>query len=188
MLYLPELYYLQDQPDFPLSKAIEITAITVSRWCTCFEARLIAPQSKNITPVQKSGRLPEDLQARQQFVGELVEWLLANSNPPDLFYLLLDDQPLPKKDRVARFDHHDDTCCWVLNLSSEEFAELQYAWQAHGLPVDLFYPEEAQICVPYSGKTWRGRLLRWLGGQKCYTPKQWEREKRKSEMFPGTRP
>jgi hypothetical protein len=177
MLYLPELYYLQDQPDFPLSKAIEVTAVTVSRWCFWYEARLIAPASKSITPIQKSGPLPAELQARQKFVGELVAWLVNNSNPPDLFALRLDDQALPKQDRVARFDHHDDTDCWVLNLSPQEFSELQLAWQAHGLPADLFYPEGMQICVPYPGKSWRARLLRRLGGQRCYTPKQWEREK-----------
>lgn len=177
MLYLPELYYLQDQPDFPLSRAIEITAVTVSCWCVWYEARLIAPASKSIAPIQKSGLLPTELQARQEFVGELVAWVIASSNPPELFTLLLDDQALPKQDRVARFDHPDDTDCWVLNVSPEEFAELQHAWQAHGLPTDLFYPEAMQICVPYPGKSWRARLLRRLGAQRCYTPKQWQREK-----------
>jgi hypothetical protein len=177
MLYLPELYYLQDQPDFPLSRAIEVTAVTVSRWCAWYEARLIAPASKSITPIQKSGQLPAELQARQEFVGDLVAWILTSSNPPELFTLLLDDQALSKQDRVARFDHHDDTCCWVLNLLTEQFTELQLAWQAQGLPADLFYPEGMEICVPYPGKSWRARLLRRLGGQRCYTPKQWEREK-----------
>lgn len=176
MLYLPELYYLQDQADFPLKKAVEVTAVTVSRWCSCYEAQLIAPFSKDIVPTQKSGALPEAMAERERFVGELVAWVFANSNPPELFALRLNDCALSEKGSVAKFDHPDDTCCWVLNLSESEFDELQEAWQAHGLPKDLFYPEGKQICVPYPGKGWKARLSRALGGQRCYTPKQWEQE------------
>ncbi len=176
MLYLPELYYLQDRRDFPLEKAIEVTAVTVSRWCSAYQARLIAPLSKDIAPLQKSGALPEALVERERFVRELVAWIFANSNPPDLFGLLLGEHPLSAKDSPAKFNHPDDTCCWVLNLSESEFAELQNVWQANDLPPDLFYPEGQQVCVPYPGKSWIARLLRAFGGQKCFTPKQWEQE------------
>lgn len=176
MFYLPELYYLQDQRDFPLHKAIEVTAATVSRWCGYYETQLIAPISKDIVPTQKRGPLPEAMAERERFVRELVAWIFANSNPPDLFRLLLSDQPRVEKGSVAKFDHPDDTCCWVLNLSESEFGALQDAWQANGLPTDLFYPDGQQICVPYPGKGWKTRLLRALGGQRCYTPKQWEQE------------
>ncbi|MCX8062590.1 MAG: hypothetical protein N3D16_08410 [Anaerolineales bacterium] len=178
MLYLPELYYLQDQADFPIQKAVEVTAVAVSRWCGYYEVRLIAPISKAMVPTQKSGALPEAISERETFVRGLVAWIFAHSNPPDLFSLWLSDRPLSEKGSVAKFDHHDDTCCWVLNLSESEFEELQDAWQAHGLPADLFYPEEKQICVPYPGKSWKARLIRAFGGQRCYTPKQWEREAR----------
>lgn len=176
MFYLPELYYLQDQANFPLQKAVEVTAITVSRWCSYYEARLIALLSKDILPAQKSGPLPEAMAERERFVGELVAWIFASSNPPELFALWLSDRPLSEKGRIAKFDHPDDTCCWVLDLSESEFGELQEAWRAHGLPTDLFYPEGKQICLPYPGKGWKARLLRAFGGQQCYTPKQWEQE------------
>lgn len=174
MLYLPELYYLQDQKDFPLQKAIEITVITVSQWCRFYEARLIAPISKGTIPFQKSGALPEVTSEREMFVRALVEWLFTHSNPPDLFTLLLNDQPIDAKGGVAKFDHHDDTCCWVLNVTESEYAQLRLAWQINDLPEDLFYPDGKQICLPYAGKSWKARLLRILGGQRCYTPRQWE--------------
>lgn len=176
MFYLPELYYLQDQRDFPLHKAIEVTAVTVSRWCGYYEARLITPVSKDIVPIQKSGALPERIAERESFIRELVVWLFANSNPPDLFGLRLSDHPFSERGSVTKFDHPDDTCCWVLKLSESEFGILQDVWQAHGLPTDLFYPDGKQICIPYPGKGWKARLLRAFGGQRCYTPKQWEQE------------
>ncbi|MCS6908589.1 MAG: hypothetical protein RML93_12015 [Anaerolineales bacterium] len=153
-----------------------MTALIVGRWCSYYWAQLIAPIRKDIVPTQKSGVLPETLSERETFICELVTWIFAHSNPPDLFGLWLDDHPLSEKRRVAKFDHHDDSCCWVLNLSESEFEALQDAWQAHGLPTDLFYSEGKQICVPYPGKGWKARLLRAFGWQRCYTPKQWERE------------
>lgn len=176
MRYLPELFYLQDQKDFPLQKAVEVTAVTVSHWCRFYEARLIVPVSKESIPLQKSGALPDGMPEREAFIHALVDWLFAHSNPPELFTLRLADDPLSSKDGVAKFDHPDDTCCWTLDLSAEQFTELQLAWQAQALPTDLFYPEGQQICVPYRGKSWKARLFRWLGVQTCYTPKQWVRE------------
>ncbi len=174
MLYLPELFYLQDEPKVDLEIAIEVTAVAVSRWCNHYEARLIAPLAKALNPTQQSGALPEDLAEREALVRHVVKWLLENSNPPDLFYLMLDDAPLPQRGKIAKFDHHDDTDCWTLNLSEAEFAELQRAWKDNGLPEDLFYPQGQQICIPYRGKSWTARLFRAVGAQKCYTPKQWQ--------------
>lgn len=173
MLYLPELYYLQEQKGFPFRRSVLITATTVSRWCSSFYAQIIAPKSNYTGPLEKSGFLPEDAVEREGFVTELVGWLLDNSSVDDLFCLLLDDEPYPKADKVAKFDHHDDTCCWVLNLTEAEFAHLQAVWQANRLPEDLFYPEHHGVCVPYPGTGLKAKWLRLLGVKKCYTPKQW---------------
>lgn len=177
MRYLPELYYLQDQPQFPLRQAVQLTAVTVARWCTHFEAKLIAPNRK-IEMAEQRGLLPAQPKEREDFVSALVDWLIDNSSTDELFYLVLDDQPIPQAGRVAKFDHHDDTDCWALNLSEGEFAELQSTWGFHGLPQDLFYPEGNSICVPYPASGWKGKLLHLLGMQRCYTPKQWEKEHR----------
>ncbi len=177
MHYLPELYYFQEQKDFPFRQAVLITAITVSRWCTYFYARVIAPKSKHISPVEKSGLLPRNAAAREVFVADLVSWLLDNSFSEELFYLFLDDEPVPKSGKVAKFDHHDDTCCWVLSLTKTEFAQLQAVWKTNGLPEDLFYPKPDSLCVAYPGNSLQAKLLRALGIKKCYTPKQWEHKK-----------
>ena len=175
MHYLPELHYLQEQRDFPFRQALLITATTVSRWCAYFHARIIAPKAGYAGPLEKSGPLPEDIPRREALVADLVSWLLDNSAVDDLFSLFLDDEPTPQPGKVAKFDHHDDTCCWVLNLTEAEFAHLQAAWKAHGLPEALFYPEQDGLCIPYPGTGLKARLLRALGVQKCYTPKQWEK-------------
>lgn len=175
MLYFPELAYLQDQPQFPLHQAVRVTAATVARWCTHYEAKLISANRK-IEPIKQEGQLPSEPAAREEFVAALVGWLMENSITEVLFYLVMDDQPVPQSGRIAKFDHHDDTDCWVLNLSESEFAVLQSAWRSHGLPEDLFYPEGSAIRVPYPASGWKGKLLRLLGVQKCYTPKQWQKE------------
>jgi hypothetical protein len=171
-----ELYYLQDQEDFPFREAVRVTATAISRWSSHFHARLIAPLSEEIGVAEQSGPLPRDIQDKETLVAETVDWLLENSINDELFCLLLDDKPAPKPGKVAKFDHHDDTCCWALNLSESEFAELQAIWRANALPEDLFYPEGGGVCTPYPGGGLKARLLRALGVQRCYTPKQWERE------------
>jgi hypothetical protein len=174
MVYLAELHYLQDETGFPFRDTVSVTATTVSRWSSYFRAELIAAKSKHIAPRCRDGALPTDTQEKEAFVAELVSWLFENSWTDHLFRLLLDDEPVPQPGQVAKFDHHDDTGSWVLDLAESEFAELQAEWQGHGLPTDLFYPKENALCVPYPGTGLRARLLRLVGVQKCYTPKQWE--------------
>ena len=174
MFYCPELYYLVNGSDFPYRNTVRVTATTISRWSSYYRAELLAPESKDIAPTCKSGPLPTNAREKEAFVAELVSWIFESSLLDTLFYLRLDDKPVPKSGGTAKFDHHDDTCCWVLDLSESEFAELQAAWQRHGLPRDLFYPAGQGVCVPFAGTGWMARLFRALGVQSCYTPKQWE--------------
>jgi hypothetical protein len=175
MVYEPELYYLQDEKDFPFRDALRLTATTVSRWCSHYHAELLAPEPKDIVPKGKSGPLPTDPQEKEAFVAELVSWILENSLMDSLFRLLLDDEPVLKSGGGAKFAYYDDTCSWSLDLTESEFAELQSAWQGHSLPQDLFYPQGKSVCVPYPGTGLMARLFRATGGQRCYTPKRWER-------------
>jgi len=151
-----------------------VTATTVSRWCSHYRAELIAAKSKDSAPTSKSGALPAEAQEKEAFATELVGWIFENSLMYSLFYLRLDDEPVPQQGNVTKFDHHDDTGSWALDLTESEFAELQAAWQSHGLPQDLFYHAEKTVCVPVPGIALKARLFRALGVQKCYTPKQWE--------------
>ncbi len=169
MRYLPELELLQKGGEL-FRRAVEVTARTVARGCTCYDARLLAPREGYDGPRERRGRLPADPEEREAFVAGLVRWIFAASAVEELFRLIL-------ADGTVRFDHPDDTCCWSLNLSEAEFVRLQAAWRAHGLPEDLFYPEDRQVCVPWPGTGWRARLLRALGVRRVYTPRQWARRK-----------
>ena len=179
MHYLPELYYLQDQKDFPLQKAVQVTAAAVGLWCDFFYAKIIMPKSKLLPSVDKQGQLPKYAGDREIFIVDLVNWLFENSLATGLFTLFLDDEPTPKRDKVAKFDHHDDTCCWVLNLTETEFSQLQSVWRENDLPEDLFYPEQAGLCIPYPGSGFKAKLWRALGVLKTYTPKQYQEEEKK---------
>jgi hypothetical protein len=173
MRYLPELFYLQDQTDFPFRKAVLVTATTVSHWCSHYHARVIVAKSKQVTPRSQSGSLPQNIKEREALVAGLVTWLLENSPVETLFYLMLDDEPLGPSDQVGKFDHPDDTGSWALDLSEDEFVELQTVWKEHSLPGDLFYPEGDTVCLPYPGQGLKASILRLIGVQKCFTPRQW---------------
>lgn len=176
MHYLFERYYLEEGRTFPLRKGILVTATTVSRRCSHYDAELIVPLSEEIRPMRRRGVLPEDRVQREALVGDLVNWLFDNSLSETLYCLLLHDGPLPKTGGVVKFSHYDGTHDCLLDLNEAAFASLQGAWQAHGLPQDLFYAEEDAVTVPYPGQGVKVRLLRWMGATKIYTPKQWEEQ------------
>lgn len=179
-LYSAELYYLQDQKDFPFQKALLVTSTTVVQWCHYFDAEIIAPKTNHITPKRKSGALPASSTEKDLFIADLLHWLLEHSLSHDLFRLLLDTEPIHHQ-KTAKFNHPDDTCCWTLNLSEEEFKQLQQQWQNNNLPPDLFFPADQTICIPWPGSGWRSKILRFLGAKKCYTPQQWKQEQQMVE-------
>lgn len=174
MIYAAELFYLQDQRDFPFQKAVLVTAKTVAQWCSYFQARLLSHSRTYRGLTEKQGMLPTNPLDKQAFITELVQWIFAYSEIQELFFLLLDKKPPPHTEKVATFDHHDDTCCWFLSLDPEEFVMLQEAWRRNDLPLDLFYPQEETICLPYPGSNLKSKVLRFLGVQRCYTPLQWQ--------------
>lgn len=177
MRYAAELFYWQDQQDFPFQKAVLVTAKTVAQWCAYFHTRVLSSSKRSEHLLERKGALPTDTREKEAFVTELLLWLWDHSDVEDVFYFLLDDEPVPQAGKVAKFDHHDDTCCWFLNLTESEFLTLQDAWRNNDLPIDLFYPEQKMIRVPYPGNGWKAKALRLLGVQRCYTPLQWQKDK-----------
>lgn len=182
MLYLPELYYFFDQKDFPIKKAILVTAKKVSEWSIYYKAKLISPV-KGLKDTERQGKLPSQSEEKQQFISNLLKWMISNSEANDLFALFLDDLAIgQREDKPAKFDHHDDTCCWLLNLTEQQFQELKTAWKDNGLPEDLFYKEGEEISITKP----HGLIARFfirlgftLENNKIYSPKRWEEEKRK---------
>lgn len=162
MIYQVESYYFFDTEDFPVEKAFEVTAKAVARLCNGYHAVLVAPK-KGVKEKKMAGFLPESQEEKELLIGKIFEWIKANSQVCDLYVLFLhDDYPEIKDREVAKFDHHDDTCCCALSLSEEEFKELEKVWVKNDLPEDLFYPNDQGIHK----------------GFKYYSPKQWAEKNR----------
>lgn len=134
MIYSSNLNYF-NKDDFPFEKAVLITAQAVSRYCQFYQAKIIAPKS-GFPNTEKAGGLPSS--KKERFVQEVVEWIFANSMPKVWFVLFLDNKVIINTGEACKFDHHDDTCCWALNLTKEEYSTIQKIWQKHQLPLDLF--------------------------------------------------
>ena len=173
MWYAAEPYYFYDQDDFPVRLAVEVTAVAVSQWCHYFQARLLAPRPHRRTESMKHGALPQASQAREHLVAELLAWLYENSDVETLFWLLMGETCLTSENPDAKFDFYDTPDNWYLKLTAAEFAQLQEIWRQHDLPADLFFAVDEGRCVAYPGSGLKARLLRALGVQKCYSPKQW---------------
>lgn len=162
MIYNFETYY-SDKIDY--IKVVKIVASYTASFCELFEAGIIAPKKKYKGIRNKSGQLPVD--NKDEFLSETIDWIIENSEFNDLFKLFLYNNPIsPTEPRI--FDHHDDTCCWVLNLTNDQFIELKNVLLSNNLPEDLFYEPSKLICLKAKG------ILGFLGFNKCFTPKEYK--------------
>jgi len=183
--YLPELHYFWDTKDFSkenFHRAVEVVAITLAGFSDYYSAKLLAPK-KGVQETKREGKLPAK---KDIFVKELLKWIYENSQLEDIFQLFLGDEEMVTSldNYRPKFEHHDDTCCWFLNLTEKEFKQLQKNLKKNNLPEDLFYESSKAICVKNQPKTLVGKFFRSLGfvSQRCYTPKQWEEEQKKKKQ------
>lgn len=185
--YSPELYYFFNSKEFKeknYQKSVFVIAKTVGQWCDYYSAKLLSPL-KGLKDIKKEGKLPTNKKEREIFIQNLVEWIFDKNYMEDLFLLFLGDKSMLTDRLVSlKFDYHDDTCCWVLNLTEKEFKQLQNNLKKNNLPEDLFYESSKGKCIPNKPKTLAGRFFKILGfeSSKCYTPKQWEIEKNKTNI------
>jgi len=160
-----------------------VTAKEIAKYCTYYKAKLIVPQ-KGVKEKERQGLLP--VEEKDKFIEELIGWIFSKSFDLGLFTLILDNLEIGKeKERIAKFAHYDDTCCWVLNLTENEFIKLQNVWKENGLPEDLFYLEDKAIKVVIPDG-FIGKFLARLGftgeTSKIYSPKRWEEKKQKESI------
>lgn len=181
MIYSSDNFYFINNKKFPIEKTILVTTKTISKWCRYYKVGLIFAK-KGFRNLQKSGKLPENSNEKEVFIEDIFRWIYQRSDFKDSFTLFLDSKPIGVN-RLAKFDHHDDSCCWFLNLSENEFNELQEIWKNNNLPIDLFYPSDQSICVIPGGQDWRSKLKRFFGWQYCFSPKQWEQVKKRGEVY-----
>ncbi|MDO8561250.1 MAG: hypothetical protein Q7S05_00280 [bacterium] len=184
-LYLPELYYFFDQKEFSTerTRAILVTAKKVSEWSTYYRAKLITPV-KGLKDTERQGKLPLQSEEKHQFIDDLIKWIISNSVFPmnNLFTLFLDDSEIQRKYKHTKFAHPDDTCCWTMTLTEQQFQGLKTTWKDNRLPEDLFYKEGKEIrIVKPLGLIARffGRLGFTFENSKSYSPKQWEKKQQK---------
>lgn len=162
MIYNFEVYYSNK---INLIKAVKIVASYVANFCKFYEAEIIIPKKGFHGPKKKLGKIP--LEDKEKFINNIVNWLVNNSEINELFKLLLYNNP-KSTHKPRLFDHHDDTCCWVLSLTNDQFFGLQKVLKLNGLPEDLFYESKKLVCIKDKG------LIGFLGFQRCYTPKEYE--------------
>ena len=141
MIYQCEADYFQNK-NYPLNKAILVIAGVVSRWCKFYQAKVIYPKNKKQS-VSFDGELSSTIKNKREKITEIVNLVLNNSEMPDIFYLKIDDREI-SPERIAKFDHHDDTDCWVLNL---ELNEPPYELTVKGWSEDDTYPHTLTVGV-----------------------------------------
>ena len=163
MIYTTELYYWQD-PEFSFEKALRVTVEAITPFAKSYEATLIAPEDRKASK-ERHGLLPEDAVQKQNAMREVLDWIISASSQRDLFSLFISSEEATSHEKINLFDHHDDTCCWALNLSKMQFIALQEMWKQHDLPTDLFFPEDEGTQI----------------GNYYYTPKQLEAPRAKQK-------
>jgi len=162
MIYLFDTYYSK-KIDFV--NAIKVSSAFASKFCSFYEAEVIFYEKNFKGLKERRGKLPTT--NKEEFVTELIEWILNSSLNDELFKLLMySDANSPKETCI--FDHHDDTCCWALNLTEDQFEGLQRELETNDLPIDLFYESSKSICIKEKG------IKGLLGFKKSYTPKEYE--------------
>src|SRR3989338_7665697 len=178
MHYLPELYYFFDSKEIRgknFQNLIIVIAKNVAQYCNCYSAKLLSPR-KGVREIKKGGSLPTDRKEKEIFLEGLLKWIFDNSESIDLFSLFLQNGPIhTNRQGVIKFDHHDDTCCWILHLSGQEFKQLQKDLRKNNMPEDLFYEESEGKSISTKPGTFIRKFFRVLGftSRKYYTPKQW---------------
>ena len=169
-VYMLETAYLKE--GLELWAPVERVAEALLPWARAYEARLILPR-RDTAPAERAGPLPEDVGERQALLRQVLAWIRESSECSDCFVLRLlgreeGEQPL--------FEFHDLPHDWSLFLTAHQWEAVQAALREAGLPDDLFFEADRMRCVPWPGTRWRDRLLRRLGVQRCFTPREWRKQ------------
>lgn len=157
--YLPEEFYFNDTPGFPLHTVARVTARLAARWADRYSAYLLARPAEH-----REGSLPEQDEARRDTVNELIDWLEERTDTLQKAALNLYQGSLPVLLQV-------DGIPGVLTLKPKEFAKLQAAWVREGLPRDLYYAAREQRTAIDPVKTHGGVVQ----VSQRYSPLRWAR-------------
>jgi hypothetical protein len=172
----PRAVFSKPHPDFPREHAARVTARTVARWATRYQAWPVADPAQ-----RRESRLPRAAAARSALIdaafAEIEQVLAGHAWPWEWVGLWL-----YRGERIL-LDQHDGVPA-KLFLTAAQFARLQEALDQAGLPRDLYYPAwEVRIVVePYRVPFSNGSIV---VGERAYSPRQWaQREANPVEVVP----
>lgn len=129
--------------------AFEVAVTTVGQFCCYYYADPAGGAPRRIAAREiRSRGLSHRVSARKKELREIGEWLRSVVRTRECFTLVMDDEdtikahqkPIVKGERPRPliFSHPDDTCCWTLSLTDDQYDALRVALREHGLPEDLF--------------------------------------------------
>ena len=160
MKYFLDTAYLEE---YTFPDILKVTLLSLLKDKDQYDAKIICPKN-NRDELSKSGIINNDIEA---FTQNILKWIFDNSIIEQLFYLLIYRNESSNK-RII-FEHDDDTCCWFLDLSEEEFANFKSNLHKLKFPIDLFYNKSELVITRADG------LLGHLGFKKSYTPRQYKK-------------
>lgn len=154
--YLPEPTYFAGEDGVSLNLFLGETFRCLAQWATRYDAHVLSGSGK------RSGPLPDEPNARNALIEQLVTWLLSIAPNPSLAVLNLTCH------HSTIWDQHDGIP-GPLWLTQEQFADLQGVWENAGLPNDLYYPMYLQHIVVEASEQ-LGSVIR---SRRVYSPRQW---------------
>lgn len=155
MRYFLDTAYLED---YKFPDIIKVTLLALIKEKDEYEGRIICPKNKNIELI-KSGVINDDIEA---FTQNILKWIFDSSIIEELFYLCIFREG--KLNKRTIFKHDDDTCCWFLDLSENEYTKFCANLKNLNYPIDLFYKKSELIISRADG------LLGHLGFKKHILP------------------
>ena len=130
-------YFKGQNLDF-LKRILRLIVPIVGQWCNYYSVAIFT--QKKIQQKFTNGKLPDDLTEKSKVLNEIAKYVSDNLET-EQFLLWLDSDSFSRfklQARVYKFDHHDDTQSWVLNLTENEYKQLQEVFSKNQLPMDLF--------------------------------------------------
>ena len=160
MKYFLDTEYLEE---YTFPDILRVTLLSLLKDKDQYDAKIICPKNNN-DELSKSGIINDDI---EEFAQNILKWIFDNSIIEQLFYLNVYRKE--KSNKRIIFEHDDDTCCWFLDLSEDEFTIFKSNLHKLEFPIDLFYKESELIITKADG------LLGHLGFKKSYTPIQYKK-------------
>ena len=138
MPYVANMKYFPEGETEFLKKILPVVIETIGQFCRYYSVGVWT--QKKIRPKFTRGAFPDDQKEKREMLHAVSEYITDNLES-ELFTLFMDSEKLSgwgRRKQGRKFDHHDDTDCWVLFLTEEEFRTLRSAFHLHGSPEDIF--------------------------------------------------